>query len=58
VSLLTYEILSRYPLRAGDSIQLASCLYLRERSGISLRFVGYDTRLNDVVRELGLEVLG
>lgn len=52
-----HDLLTRFPLRAGDSVQLASCLYLRNRSGVSLRFVAYDVRLNDAARDLGLDVL-
>jgi predicted nucleic acid-binding protein len=38
-------LLRRHPLRAGDAIQLASCLQLREESGEPIPLVVFDDRL-------------
>ncbi len=38
-------LLARHPLRAGDSIQLASCLYLRQQVVEEVRLVADDARL-------------
>ena len=54
ISAATVELLVRYRLRAGDAIQLASCLYLQQRSGLSIDFVAYDTRLTEAARQAGL----
>ena len=45
-------LLARHPLRTGDSVQLASCLYLR-RHIEDVRFLAYDARLNDGARAEG-----
>jgi len=47
-------LLSRHPLRTGDSIQLASCMYLRRRITEDVRLLAYDERLNDAARAEGL----
>jgi predicted nucleic acid-binding protein len=39
------ELLQRHPLRAGDAVQLASCLYLREALEDDLSLVAFDERL-------------
>ena len=56
VSAKTYGLLLRQRLRAGDAIQLASCLQLQERLGRPVRFVGFDDRLNQAAKAEGLEV--
>jgi uncharacterized protein len=50
------SLLTRHRLRAGDSIQLASCLYLRRQAGDDVRLLAYDERLNDAARAVGLTV--
>ena len=49
-------LLQRWPLRSGDAIQLASCLYLQAAIGVPLTFVAFDARLLDVARREGLHV--
>ncbi len=39
------QLLLRHPLRAADSVQLASALVLRDELRKSLKFVAYDERL-------------
>lgn len=46
-------LLARHPLRAGDAIQLASCLHLR-REVDEMQLLAYDARLNDAARVEGL----
>lgn len=50
-------LLARHPLRAGDSIQLASCLYLRRQVTEDVRLLAYDARLNDAARGEGLTLV-
>jgi predicted nucleic acid-binding protein len=50
---LARELLIGYHLRAGDAIQLASCLLLRNR-GLDLEFLAFDGRLNLAARAEGL----
>ena len=50
-------LLLRHRLRAGDAVQLASCLYLQREVGQPLPFVAYDDRLNEAAREQGLTVV-
>ena len=50
------RLLRRHQLRAGDAIQLASCLFLQEQVGESVPFVAFDRRLTAVARLEGLEV--
>jgi predicted nucleic acid-binding protein len=47
-------LLTRHPLRAGDSIQLASCLYLRREAREDVRLLAYDERLNNAARLEGV----
>lgn len=47
-------LLQRYPLRAGDAIQLASCLYLQEQLGEEVALVAFDGRLTEAARREGL----
>lgn len=39
------DLVGRHPLRAGDALQLASCLEFRERVGAPVDLVAYDDRL-------------
>lgn len=49
-------LLQRYPLRAGDAIQLASCLYLREELGDGVTLLAFDERLAAAARAEGVKV--
>ncbi len=57
ISTATLELLVRYQLRAGDAIQLASCLQLQQHLGLPVPFVAYDTRLNEAAQQEGLTLL-
>ena len=48
------SLLTRHRLRASDSIQLASCLYLHRQASEEVRLLAYDERLNDAARAEGL----
>ena len=47
-------LLQRHSLRAGDAIQLASCLYLRDQVGKEVPFIAFDARLQQAARREGL----
>ena len=49
------ELLRRHQLRAGDAIQLTSCLFLQGQVGETVPFVAFDRRLTEVARLEGLE---
>lgn len=48
------RLLERHPLRAGDAVQLASCLLLRDATGGPVAFAAFDGRLNEAARAEGL----
>jgi predicted nucleic acid-binding protein len=48
-------LLTRHRLRASDSVQLASGLYLSEQAGTPLQFVAFDERLLEAAQAEGLE---
>ncbi len=50
------NLLLRHPLRAGDAIQLGSCLVLRERLQQPVQFLAFDQRLNDAAEREGLKL--
>ena len=50
-------LLLRHPLRSGDAIQLASCLYLQRETGRRSVFAAFDRRLNEAARAEGLTLL-
>ena len=50
-------LLLRHPLRAGDAIQLASCLYLQRQLGQPVPFVAFDQRLLAAARAEGLTIV-
>lgn len=50
-------LLLRHPFRAGDAVQLASCLYLRRQLGQPVPFVAFDGRLVLAARSEGLTVI-
>jgi len=56
ISRLCHDLLVRRSLRAGDAIQLASCIHLRDQLGQPTEFVAYDRRLNEAAAAEGLEV--
>jgi hypothetical protein len=47
-------LLGRHVLRAGDALQLASCLLLRDSSAGPVTFAAFDDRLNQAARAEGL----
>lgn len=54
VSARARSLLTKHPLRAGDAIQLASCLYLQEQLGEPIEMVSFDVRLTAAARREGL----
>jgi predicted nucleic acid-binding protein len=48
------ELLLRHPLRSGDAVQLASCLYLKRETRRRISFAAFDDRLNEAARAEGL----
>ena len=50
-------LLKRHPLRAGDALQLASCLELGGQLSLPVLFVGFDRRLNEAAKAEGLETV-
>ena len=50
-------LLERHSLRAGDALQLASCLLLRDTTGGAVAFVAFDDRLSQAARAEGLTEL-
>ena len=57
ISAAARSLLLRHPLRAGDAVQLASCLYLQRELSQPLPFVAFDDRLTDAARHQGLTVV-
>ncbi len=51
-----HALLRRHTLRAGDAIQLASCLYLQDAIDDEMTFVAFDRRLVDAARAERLRV--
>jgi len=51
-------LLARHPLRAGDAIQLASCLYLQRQLAEPVPFVAFDRRLLGAARAENLDIVG
>lgn len=54
VSARARMLLQRHPLRTGDAIQLASCLYLQQQLGEPIEIVSFDDRLTAAARREGL----
>ncbi len=50
-------LLLRQRLRAGDAVQLASCLYVQREMREPLPFVAFDDRLAQVAHDEGLTVV-
>jgi len=55
VAHLCQQILIRRALRAGDAIQLASCIHLRDQAGQPVEFVAHDQRLAEAAAAEGLK---
>jgi hypothetical protein len=53
---LAQGLLQRHPLRAGDAIQLASCLFLQEELGEKTTVVAFDDRLTAAARREKLKI--
>lgn len=53
---LARSLLLRHPLRAGDAIQLSSCLVLQEQVQRPVEFLAFDQRLNDAAVGEGLRL--
>ena len=49
-------LLLRHPLRSGDAVQLASCLFLQRETGERISFAAFDDRLNTAARAEGLSL--
>jgi len=52
-----HALLGRHPLRAGDAIQLASCLYLQRQLAEPVPFVAFDRRLAAAAHDEGCHVI-
>ena len=50
-------LLRRHPLRAADSVQLASCLLLADELGTPARLLAFDERLVRAARAEGVDCL-
>lgn len=50
-------LLLRHPLRTGDAIQLASCLYLQRQLAQPVPFVAFDRRLVEAAHAEGVTVI-
>lgn len=50
-------LLRRHRLRAGDAVQLASCLFFQRETGQAVPFVVFDVRLAEAARDEGLTVV-
>ena len=57
VTQVALALLTRHPLRTGDSVQLASCLHLRHQIADDVRLLAYDARLNDAARVEGVTLM-
>ena len=51
------RLLMRHVLRAGDAVQLASCLYLQRQLVQTVPFVAFDSRVLQAARAEGLAVI-
>ncbi|HVI21864.1 MAG TPA: type II toxin-antitoxin system VapC family toxin [Myxococcales bacterium] len=56
VTALARALLLRHPLRAGDAIQLASCLYFQQQLAQPVPFVAFDLPLLDAAHAEALNV--
>lgn len=58
VSARAIDLLGRHALRAGDAIQLAAALHLRDLARVSVAFLAFDERLNAAATIEGLAMAG
>lgn len=56
IAALAGHLLLRHALRAGDSIQLASALFLARRVGGRVELLAFDERLAEAARREGLAI--
>ena len=49
------RLLTQHVLRAGDAVQLASCLHLQNRTSGRIRFVTHDSKLLEAAKAEGLQ---
>ena len=45
IALLASDLLRRHPLRSGDAVQLATCMYLARETGTAVPLSTFDDRL-------------
>lgn len=57
ITVAARALLIRHRLRAGDAVQLASCLYLQREVTEPLSFVAFDERLVAAAQGEGLKVV-
>ena len=57
ISAAARALLLRHRLRAGDAVQLASCLYLQREMGQQLPLVAFHDRLAEAAHHEGLTVV-
>jgi len=57
VAQASVALLTRHPLRTGDGVQLASCLYIKLQTGDEVSLLAYDSRLNEAARTEGVPLL-
>jgi predicted nucleic acid-binding protein len=57
VTAIAGSLLLRHRLRAGDAIQLASCLYLQRQLAQPVPFVAFDRGLLDAARAEAVKIL-
>lgn len=57
VAAAAQALLIRHPLRTGDAVQLASCLYLRRETGQHMPFGACDDALVTAARAEGLTLI-
>jgi uncharacterized protein len=50
------RLLAGHALRAGDAVQLASCIVLQARTEVPVTFVAFDERCNHAARAEGLHL--
>jgi hypothetical protein len=57
VAQASVALLARHPLRTGEGVQLASCLYLKLQVAEDVSLLAYDARLNEAARAEGVPLL-
>ena len=56
VTALAIDLLTHHRLRGSDTIQLASCLFLKKHLLQEVEFIAFDRQLVDVAKRKGLQV--